>query len=305
MGKEVKLTDQARPRFICTSTSHRPEFRTNLSSASQDGGNEGLHFHGCRVLGRIRRLDGRQLSAGVRYLYRLPHHHLRNSAASSQSRGLQARRRALRVERAPRRVQHHGRVLRAAVDVERHPREGRALRSLHHRLRMAHAVGDVLLLQQGARAHRHPLRRVEEAASALPPLLPPRRDAPLLLGCLGRQGRVRGWFAAMNLVVHSVMYSYFAICALKIRLPNACRPFITTLQILQMFGGLGVVIHNALYCDTHRRNIYFGFAMYLSYVFLLCKFFVDSYLRSSADKKAAHAKKTAEASKQRKTKKAE
>merc|ERR1739845_213350 len=34
----------------------------------------------------------------------------------------------------------------------------------------------------------------------------------------------------MNLVVHSVMYSYFAICALKIRLPNACRPFITTLQ---------------------------------------------------------------------------
>jgi elongation of very long chain fatty acids protein 6 len=123
-----------------------------------------------------------------------------------------------------------------------------------------------------------------------------------------------GWFAAMNLVVHSIMYSYFAFAALKIRLPNALRPFITTLQILQMFGGLGVVIHNAIYCDTHRRNIYFGFAMYLSYVFLFCKFFVDSYLRSSADKKAAHAKAaaaskksggSADAPKARKTKQAE
>lgn len=111
-----------------------------------------------------------------------------------------------------------------------------------------------------------------------------------------------GWFAAMNLVVHSIMYSYYALSALKIRVPNGFRIFITTLQILQMFGGLAVVIHNALYCDTHRRNIYFGLAMYFSYVILFCKLFADSYLRSPADKKA-HASKKAAA--KRKAQKAE
>jgi elongation of very long chain fatty acids protein 6 len=116
-----------------------------------------------------------------------------------------------------------------------------------------------------------------------------------------------GWFAAMNLVVHSIMYSYFAISALHIRLPNALRPFITTLQILQMFGGLAVVVHNALYCDTHRRNIYFGLAMYLSYVFLFCQFFYENYIRPAVFKKGsgkADSKKAATEAK-RKTKKAE
>lgn len=113
-----------------------------------------------------------------------------------------------------------------------------------------------------------------------------------------------GWFAAMNLVVHSLMYSYYALAALKLfRFPNWFRIFITTLQILQMFGGLGVVIHNALYCDTHRRNIYFGLAMYFSYVILFCKLFFDSYIRTPSSSRAKTGK--ADAKQQRKTKKAD
>lgn len=88
-----------------------------------------------------------------------------------------------------------------------------------------------------------------------------------------------GWFAAMNLVVHSIMYTYYALCSLKFRFPTPVRSFITFLQIAQMFGGLAVVIHNALYCDTNRHNIFFGLAMYFSYVILFGKLFGDEYLR--------------------------
>jgi len=87
-----------------------------------------------------------------------------------------------------------------------------------------------------------------------------------------------GWFTFMNLFVHSIMYTYYAISALKLRVPNAVRVFITALQITQMFGGLGVLIYAALYLPTDPVNIYFGLTMYLSYVVLFGKLFIDSYI---------------------------
>lgn len=43
-----------------------------------------------------------------------------------------------------------------------------------------------------------------------------------------------GLFAGMNLIVHSIMYTYFAIVALGVRFPNQVRMTITLLQIVQM-----------------------------------------------------------------------
>jgi elongation of very long chain fatty acids protein 6 len=53
-----------------------------------------------------------------------------------------------------------------------------------------------------------------------------------------------GWFALMNLVIHSIMYSYFAMTAYGVRFSNPTRLMITALQISQMFFGLLIVGHN-------------------------------------------------------------
>ncbi len=57
-----------------------------------------------------------------------------------------------------------------------------------------------------------------------------------------------GWFAGMNLVVHSVMYSYYAACAFGAEFSKTTRLSITTLQILQMVAGTAIVLHNMFTC---------------------------------------------------------
>lgn len=49
-----------------------------------------------------------------------------------------------------------------------------------------------------------------------------------------------GMFAGMNLLVHSVMYSYYCLTSLGFRFSNGVRSSITNIQILQML--LGIVI---------------------------------------------------------------
>ena len=58
------------------------------------------------------------------------------------------------------------------------------------------------------------------------------------------------WFAAMNLSVHSIMYFYYFMGAVGLR--KVVRPFaplITTIQILQMVGGIAVTVTAALHYD--------------------------------------------------------
>jgi len=87
-----------------------------------------------------------------------------------------------------------------------------------------------------------------------------------------------GLFAAMNLVVHSIMYSYFAASAFGVRFPNPLRQSITLLQITQMVLGTSIVLHNAIYCNFHPLLTYAGLAMYLSYVYLFVELYLSAHV---------------------------
>lgn len=103
-------------------------------------------------------------------------------------------------------------------------------------------------------------------------------------------------FGSMNIFVHSIMYFYFAICACGWK--SIVRPFaplITSLQILQMVGGsaltfysyyvnigayqAGITDQSQLPCAVGKSAARFGSLMYLSYLYLFSKMFVNSYLR--------------------------
>ncbi len=98
-----------------------------------------------------------------------------------------------------------------------------------------------------------------------------------------------GWFASMNLIIHTLMYSYYAACAIGVRFSNRTRLSITSLQILQMILGVSIVLHNLVVCNTHPENYIFGLVMYASYMVLFTKLFLDSYVfkRPARDVKSA------------------
>ncbi|XP_039313032.1 elongation of very long chain fatty acids protein 6 [Solenopsis invicta] len=101
------------------------------------------------------------------------------------------------------------------------------------------------------------------------------------------------WYIVMNYCVHSIMYSYYALKAMRYRPPKAISMVITTLQLTQMVIGCIINIHAYQYlesgyaCNITRMNIRFSFAMYLSYFVLFARFFHKSYLagKKTEDKK--------------------
>merc|ERR1712179_596621 len=48
------------------------------------------------------------------------------------------------------------------------------------------------------------------------------------------------WFMVMNYFVHSLMYSYYTLRALRVRVPRTVAMVITSLQLLQMVVGCAV-----------------------------------------------------------------
>jgi len=92
------------------------------------------------------------------------------------------------------------------------------------------------------------------------------------------------WYIAMNYAVHSVMYSYYALRALKYRAPEWVRMAITLFQLSQMVVGvyIGFYVHGVKKagtpCDITDDNRFYSFLMYLSYFLLFMKFFYDAYI---------------------------
>jgi len=107
----------------------------------------------------------------------------------------------------------------------------------------------------------------------------------------GVQVQNGGWFAGMNLVVHSVMYSYYAACAFGAEFSKTTRLSITTLQILQMVAGTAIVLHNMFTCFDYKFNTYFALVMYISYMILFVKLFAESLSRPSRPKGKEDAQK--------------
>jgi elongation of very long chain fatty acids protein 6 len=92
------------------------------------------------------------------------------------------------------------------------------------------------------------------------------------------------WFMTMNYFVHSLMYSYYACKAMRIKVPSFVSQIITTSQILQMLAG--VYVNYVAYttkaaqrsCRISDENILISSLMYLSYFVLFFNFFVNAYV---------------------------
>ncbi|XP_042885566.1 elongation of very long chain fatty acids protein 6-like isoform X4 [Penaeus japonicus] len=92
------------------------------------------------------------------------------------------------------------------------------------------------------------------------------------------------WFVCMNYLVHSVMYSYYALKALKFRVPRWISMGITTAQLAQMVMGAAVNIwayqvkQAGNECHVSYDNIKISLLMYISYFVLFAHFFCRAYV---------------------------
>lgn len=92
------------------------------------------------------------------------------------------------------------------------------------------------------------------------------------------------WFVCMNYLVHSAMYSYYALKALKFRVPRWIAMSITTAQLAQMV--MGAVVNIWAYqvkqagneCHVSYDNIKISLLMYTSYFVLFARFFRKAYV---------------------------
>ncbi|OZC09580.1 GNS1/SUR4 family protein [Onchocerca flexuosa] len=102
-------------------------------------------------------------------------------------------------------------------------------------------------------------------------------------------------FIIMNFLVHSAMYTYFAITSYGIRLPRAISMMLTTIQIAQMFAGIGVLAYiykikteTNLPCQQSMANLFFGIMLYITFAVLFIHYFVSSYFRKFDKKVKNH-----------------
>ncbi|MCP9259411.1 Elongation of very long chain fatty acids protein [Dirofilaria immitis] len=66
----------------------------------------------------------------------------------------------------------------------------------------------------------------------------------LLSPCFSAENTGSGkMFIIMNFLVHSAMYTYFAVTSYGIRPPKAISMILTTIQIAQMFAGIGILTY--------------------------------------------------------------
>jgi len=102
------------------------------------------------------------------------------------------------------------------------------------------------------------------------------------------------WYIVMNYCIHSLMYTYYALRALRVPLPSFVRMSVTSLQILQMAVGLVVstcvfvIKHSGGDCHQSNSNAAAAILMYGSYLVLFAHFFYKQYAfppkKKSSDK---------------------
>jgi len=91
------------------------------------------------------------------------------------------------------------------------------------------------------------------------------------------------WYIVMNYCIHSIMYTYFALRALRVPVPSFVRMSVTSLQILQMIIGLVVSVcvfiikHSGTDCHQSYINLAAAILMYGSYLILFAHFFYRQF----------------------------
>ncbi|VDK59812.1 unnamed protein product [Anisakis simplex] len=105
------------------------------------------------------------------------------------------------------------------------------------------------------------------------------------------------WIIWLNFSVHAVMYSYYLLRSMHIRVPAAIARSITVTQILQFVITVLILIHigllrlNGKHVDGTMRTYVFCFLMEISYIILFGNFFYQSYIRGGGKKFIAEKKK--------------
>jgi len=103
-------------------------------------------------------------------------------------------------------------------------------------------------------------------------------------------GSTARWFTVMNFTVHSIMYSYFALKALRFKIPKSLAMVITSLQLIQMVVGCSVNVVAYQYkqtgynCGVSYTNIKLSLLMYFSYFLLFARFFYRAYFSKPGSK---------------------
>lgn len=98
------------------------------------------------------------------------------------------------------------------------------------------------------------------------------------------------WYIVMNYCVHSVMYTYYALRAIRVRVPYFVRMSVTILQIMQMAMGLVVTLsiyvnkRSGFDCHQSYINAIAAILMYGSYLVLFGQFFYLQYASPSRKK---------------------
>ncbi|KIH55977.1 GNS1/SUR4 family protein [Ancylostoma duodenale] len=91
----------------------------------------------------------------------------------------------------------------------------------------------------------------------------------------------------MNYGVHALMYSYYALRALRIRLPKQIAMVVTVFQISQMIMGIyvGITVYrmksSGEQCQQTWENLGLCFLIYFTYFLLFCNFFYHAYLKKN------------------------
>lgn len=99
------------------------------------------------------------------------------------------------------------------------------------------------------------------------------------------------WFATMNYCVHAIMYCYYFMCIVGLsKIARPIAPLITSLQVLQMIGGIAVTAVSAYQhhnfgptaCSVNASNYRLGLMMYSVYLVLFLILFSKLYLSGNS-----------------------
>lgn len=101
------------------------------------------------------------------------------------------------------------------------------------------------------------------------------------------------FFGPINAMVHSVMYGYYFLMAVKMKPKWMNAIWITVAQIIQMVIGVSVSLVSFYYykfdegCDLQPGTLIAAFFMYGSYLYLFAAFFFNRYVRGNKNAKFA------------------
>lgn len=107
---------------------------------------------------------------------------------------------------------------------------------------------------------------------------------------LATQNTVGHWFCAINLGIHSVMYSYYMFKSMGFTIWSSIPKAITILQLAQFFIGLILALTGLRQswggheCGMNSTHIRAGFLMYGSYFILFLRFFYHRYIKAPVTK---------------------